>query len=230
MNIIIATVKDWNIEAAYNFQKANSNMHNITILTEYDKLTLSYVQSLAPQYIFFPHWSKMIPDEIFNNYECIVFHMTDLPFGRGGSPLQNLISRGVYETQISAIKVCDECDAGDIYLKLPLCLHGGAEEIYIRASKIVFDKMIPHIIENTPSPIKQMGEVECFKRRTPNMSEIAPNMSIEQIFDMIRMLDAPEYPRAFIDFGEYRLKFSRPKLSNDGVYADVKIERISEHE
>ena len=31
--------------------------------------------------------------EIHENYKCIIFHMTDLPFGRGGSPLQNLISR-----------------------------------------------------------------------------------------------------------------------------------------
>jgi len=28
--------------------------------------------------------------------------MTDLPFGRGGSPFQNLIARGIYDTKIIA--------------------------------------------------------------------------------------------------------------------------------
>ncbi len=34
-----------------------------------------------------------MPREIFENWACVVFHMTDLPYGRGGSPLQNLIVR-----------------------------------------------------------------------------------------------------------------------------------------
>ena len=56
--------------------------------------------------------------------------MTDLPFGRGGSPLQNLITRGISKTKISALRCNEEIDAGPIYLKRPLSLHGSAEEIY----------------------------------------------------------------------------------------------------
>jgi len=43
--------------------------------------------------------------------------MTDLPFGRGGSPLQNLIERGIKKTKISAIKVDGGIDTGDIFFK-----------------------------------------------------------------------------------------------------------------
>jgi methionyl-tRNA formyltransferase len=43
--------------------------------------------------------------------------MTDLPFGRGGSPLQNLISRKIYNTKLSAIRVVKELDAGPVFLK-----------------------------------------------------------------------------------------------------------------
>ena len=46
-----------------------------------------------PKYIFFPHWSKKVDTKIVNNYECVCFHETDLPYGRGGSPIQNLILR-----------------------------------------------------------------------------------------------------------------------------------------
>ena len=43
--------------------------------------------------------------------------MTDLPYGRGGSPLQNLILKGKKTTKITAFKMIDKIDAGPIYLK-----------------------------------------------------------------------------------------------------------------
>lgn len=58
------------------------------------------VSDLAPRYLFFVHWSWKVPPEIVNNYECICFHMTDVPYGRGGSPLQNLIVRGHRQTKL----------------------------------------------------------------------------------------------------------------------------------
>ena len=51
--------------------------------------------------------------------------MTDLPFGRGGSPLQNLIIRGIYDTKISAIKANKEIEAGDIYCQHNLNIKNG---------------------------------------------------------------------------------------------------------
>ena len=59
-------------------------------------ISLEYLERINPRCIFFPHWSHRIPKEVHDRFECIVFHMTDLPFGRGGSPLQNLIARGIY--------------------------------------------------------------------------------------------------------------------------------------
>ena len=76
-----------------------------------------FLSKLNPDIIFIPHWSFIISDKIFNKFKCIVFHMTDLPYGRGGSPLQNLISRGFSETKISAIVVEKQLDAGPVYLK-----------------------------------------------------------------------------------------------------------------
>src|SRR5438309_1086129 len=96
-------------------------------------LRLDLVDELAPRYIFFLHWSWKVPDELVQRYECVCFHMTDVPFGRGGSPLQNLIIRGLSETRLTALRMSREFDAGPVYLKEPLSLAGGAEEIYMRA-------------------------------------------------------------------------------------------------
>ncbi len=37
-------------------------------------------------------------------FECVCFHMTDVPYGRGGSPLQNLIIREPQEYETDRVK------------------------------------------------------------------------------------------------------------------------------
>lgn len=217
---IIATTKDWNIR---NFAKISKEIQgNWHLLTNEEDLTLEKVEQLNPKYIFLPHWSWIIPKEVYSNFQCIVFHMTELPFGRGGSPLQNLVVRGIYETKISAIRVTEVLDAGPIYLKRNLYLHGGAEEIFIRASDITFD-MIKYIVKHKPSPVEQEGEPVIFKRRTPAESRIPDVRDLNKVFDWIRMLDAEGYPRAFIETENLRLKFSRASLKSGYILADVKI-------
>ena len=64
-----------------------------------------HLNELAFQKLFTPHWSYIIPCSIWENFECFVFHMTDLPFSRGGSPLQNLLARGFKKMKISALSM-----------------------------------------------------------------------------------------------------------------------------
>ena len=146
--ILIATIKDWNINNFYEFKKKFEDKYNLYLITNKDDLIYQNVKDLNPKYIFFPHWSWLIPNEIYKNYECILFHMTDLPYGRGGSPLQNLIIKGIYKTKISAIKVDKQMDSGDIYFKEDFDIsEGSAEEIFIKASKITFEKLIPKFLK-----------------------------------------------------------------------------------
>lgn len=93
MKIIVATVKSWNIERAEELQRKYEGIHEIVIYTNKEGFSLKNICDFQPDYIFLPHWSYIIPREITDNWECVVFHMTDLPYGRGGSPLQNLIVR-----------------------------------------------------------------------------------------------------------------------------------------
>jgi methionyl-tRNA formyltransferase len=179
MKIIIATIKSWNIEKADILKKNISSKNiNVQIITQKEQLDFVSVKEYNPDYIFFPHWSWIIPEEIFSNFNCIVFHMTDLPFGRGGSPLQNLIVNGYKETKISAIKVEKGLDEGDIYIKEGLSLDGSAQDIYKRASNIIFTRMIPYILENNPTPCKQTGEIVEFSSLKPKDGEILPSFSI----------------------------------------------------
>lgn len=223
MKIIIATIKSWNIEHARQLQKQQKGIHEILIFTEKDELTYDNVCNFEPDYIFFPHWSYYIPQEITDAWECVVFHMTDLPYGRGGSPLQNLIVRGHKNTKVSALRVTVELDGGPVYMKRPLSLEGTAQEILNRCSDVIFHEMIPCFLDGKPEAVAQSGEPVIFKRRKPEDSEIKIDMELGTIYDQIRMLDAEGYPRAYIDYGGYRLYFEEARLDKSGKLLEAKV-------
>ncbi|MCH2539011.1 MAG: hypothetical protein MK000_01485 [Anaerolineales bacterium] len=222
--IIVATVGSWNVSRFHQWE--SDNQHDVHLITGQAEFNLEAVIEFAPHYIFFPQWYWKIPEAIFENYECVVFHMTDLPFGRGGSPLQNLILRGIYRTQLSAIRVVEVMDSGPVYLKHPLSLHGSATEIYIRASETTFE-MIDEILESRLTPKNQKGEVVKFKRRTASESEIPPRDDLQDLYDFIRMLDAEGYPQAFLTHAGYRYEFSRASLRDGHIVADVMVVPLS---
>lgn len=193
------------------------------ILTTPRQLNPDQLESYDVRTIFFPHWSHKIPASIHERFECVIFHMTDLPYGRGGSPLQNLVVRGHENTQISALRCVEELDAGPVYLKRPLNLNGSAEEIFLRADRII-ESMIVEIIDNKPTPKPQTGKPTTFKRRRPEQSDWSKAEDLDAVFDHIRMLDAEGYPPAFIDIGPFRVTFSRASRRLDCVQADACIE------
>ncbi len=219
---IIATIKSWNIDAANKFIAINPGLE-VELVTKKEALNLERVKRFGPRYIFFPHWSWMIPQEIYDNFECVVFHMTDLPYGRGGSPLQNLIERGIYKTKISALKVVGQVDAGPIYMKRDLDLQGSAEQIFKCFSEIVFKDMIPSIIQNAPKPIAQEGPEVMFARRRSEQSDIAELASGTKVYDYIRMLDAEDYPPAFVETAALNIEFSDARLEGGYVLAQARI-------
>lgn len=220
---IILSEKEWNrnlismLENEYNNTNwlliNNNNDFNSDVLSKHniDK-------------IFIPHWSYIIPKEIYSNYECIVFHMTDLPYGRGGSPLQNLIVRGHTETKISALRVVKELDAGSIYLKRDLSLEGTAEEIFIRANSII-EGMISEIISEDLKSKEQEGDIVKFTRRKPEESNINTVEELQKVYDYIRMLDAKGYPHAFIETSNLKVEFTNANYNADDeiITAHVRI-------
>lgn len=210
-------------------QLARRTGHQFTIFSSKEDVTGERVAAIQPRYIFFPHWSYLIPPDVYQNFECVVFHMTNLPFGRGGSPLQNLIARGIYETKISALRCEKELDAGPIYMKRPLSLDGTAEEIYQRAAGVM-EEMIVEMVEKEPKPVPQSGKPVKFRRRKPEESDLKAVSNLRQAFDHIRMLDADGYPRAFLETEHLRLEFSQAALKDDHVAADVKITYKRDHE
>lgn len=191
-----------------------------------EQLTLVELDQHQPRYIFFLHWSWKVPQDVINAYECVCFHMTDVPYGRGGSPLQNLIVRGHRQTKLTALRMVEDFDTGPVYFKADLSLEGNAEEVYLRASRLSA-QIIRQIVELEPTPQPQVGEPVIFKRRKPQESRIPAAADLSTLHDFIRMLDAEGYPRAFFEHGGFRYEFSRAALYDGRIMADVHITAIA---
>ena len=85
---LIVTQKKWHHS---NFNKIKKK--NIKLISNKKKFNFKNIKKINPELIFFPHWSYKVSEKILNNYKCVCFHETDLPYGRGGTPIQNLIIR-----------------------------------------------------------------------------------------------------------------------------------------
>jgi methionyl-tRNA formyltransferase len=222
---VVATIKPWNLAA---FARRTPGMPGDWHLVEDPKnLTVDALARLAPRYVFFPHWSWRVPNDVLERFECVCFHMADVPYGRGGSPLQNLVLRGHRETKLSALRMVEELDAGPVYLKMPLSLAGSAQQIFERLADLAFD-MMEEIARSTPVPVAQTGTPVVFARRKPEQSRLPEDGTPEAIYDFVRMLDADSYPRAFLEHGDWRIEFSDAQPAGDDVVAQVRISRRKE--
>lgn len=191
-------------------------------LREPAELTVEALRGFAPSHVFFPHWSWRIPRAIHDAFECVIFHMTDVPYGRGGSPLQNLVVRGVENTRLTALRCTEAMDAGPVYLKVPLSTLGSAEEVMLRAVALM-EPMIVRLVSERLQPVAQEGDPVIFHRRKPADGDLAAATSLESVHDLIRMLDGEGYPPAFLKVGRLRLEFTRAGRRLDHVAADVRI-------
>ncbi|WP_412852677.1 hypothetical protein [Ectothiorhodospira shaposhnikovii] len=216
---IFASCKPWH-RALFD-HISNENNANWCYVSNTSELEEA-LSKTKPRYIFFLHWNWIVPEAIWKEYECVCFHMTDVPYGRGGSPLQNLILAGHTQTMLTALRMEKEMDAGPVYAKRPLSLDGFAQEIYLRTGKLSVE-IIHWMIEHNPQPAPQEGEVVTFKRRKPEQSSLPSNGSLRNAYDFIRMLDADGYPNAFVEHGDYRINFRNARLDSDRIIAEVEI-------
>lgn len=217
---LIVTKKKWHLD---NLKKINKK--NIKLISNLKNFNFKEIKQINPKLIFFPHWSYKVSEKILNHYKCICFHETDLPYGRGGTPIQNLIIRGVKKTKITAFIMNNEIDAGEIITKKNLSLEGSAQEIYERSSTIIF-KMILEIIKMRKiKTYKQKGEIVKFKRLKNNSNLNSRIKSINQLYNHIRMLDADSYPKAYLNIDKIRMTFFNVKKIKNKLLSTVIIDK-----
>tara|TARA_B100000035_G_scaffold134831_1_gene114792 strand:- start:2312 stop:2986 length:675 start_codon:yes stop_codon:yes gene_type:complete len=217
MNIAICNSKNW-----FNLSEKTSSQHRILNIRKKKELSLEMLKNFQPDFVFFPHWNWIVEKEVFNEFTCVVFHTAPLPYGRGGSPIQNLIKRGYTSSPVCALSMSDGIDSGPIYDQLDISLEGNLSEILIRLNKAV-NLLIERLIKNLPEPKEQNGEVKIFKRLSHKDNEISMDASFEEFYNKIRMLDDSSYPNAYLKLENTIIEFSEISKVSDEIFCKVRI-------
>jgi methionyl-tRNA formyltransferase len=220
-NYVVASSKDWYNECTHS--KEYNSLNIIKITTKHE-LNLDFLEKVNPRYIFFPHWSWKVDSEIFERYECVVFHTAPLPFGRGGSPIQNLILRDIKKSPVCALRMTEIIDGGPIYDSIEVSLDGSIEEIFLKIA-ICVEKLIIKICQEKIEAREQKGDIVSFVRLNYADNELRSKYSIKELYDRIRMVDGNGYKNAYINFGDYKIEFSDSRIQNNEIVAKIRLYR-----
>ena len=141
---------------------------------------------------------KIIPQKYLGLHDMnIVIHGSDLPKGRGFSPLSWQISEDKREIVFTLFEVGDEVDAGDYYMKRKMSLDGNElfHEWRSKCADFISDMALEflHNKDNYP-PSLQSGEATFYPKRGKADDEVMPEHSLEMMFDKLRACDPDRYP------------------------------------
>ena len=68
-NYVILSEKPWNSTLIERLSKKTE--HNWILISSKHEFTFENLKTINPEKIFIPHWSYIIPSNIFNFFECI---------------------------------------------------------------------------------------------------------------------------------------------------------------
>jgi methionyl-tRNA formyltransferase len=141
------------------------------------------------------------------NEHNLVVHASDLPQGKGWSPLTWKILGGENRIPVVLFEAAEHVDSGRIYVKATmeftgLELIGELREVLAKTTFQLCNQFIqqyPGIVQEAQ---EQQGEVSYYPRRTPQDSRIRPELSIQEQFQLFRVADNDKYPCYFELGGE----------------------------
>ena len=144
-------------------------------------------------------------EKIFRNLNLnknnIVVHESYLPKGKGWSPLSWQVIDGENEIPITLFEADIDVDAGQIYLQECIKLSGHELNNEIKHKQgLITNSLIEKYVLTYPS-LKgkvQKGESTFYNKRTPKDSELNINKSIDEQFNLLRVVDNLNYPAYFI--------------------------------
>lgn len=144
-----------------------------------------------------------------NKYNLVV-HESDLPKGKGWSPLTWQVLEGRNEIPVTLIKASEKVDAGDIYEQVVLKLKGTelVDELRVLQGNATIDLILSFINKYPHNIAKvQEGESTFYPRRNLDHSKLDIYKTIDEQFNLLRVCDNERYPAWFEINGEqYILK------------------------
>ncbi len=217
MHYQIALVSDeqsWFCEfASILANKLKEAGHNVTILHSGKDVQEGNIA-------FYLSYGQIISSGILaKNKHNIVVHASDLPVGKGWSPMSWQILEGKDEICVTLFEAVEKVDAGAIYLKKNLKFSSTEllDALRLKLGNLIvlmcleFINTFPDILLNKK---EQSGASTFYDRRFPKDSGLDPDKTIREQFNLLRIVDNEKYP-AFFELNGCKYKLCIKKMIAD---------------
>jgi hypothetical protein len=158
---------------------------------------------------FILSYSRIIDKKILEkNKHNLVVHESDLPNGKGWSPLTWQILEGKNDIPICLFEADEDVDSGMIYIKGNMRFSGAEllDELHLQQGETTI-AMCRQFIEEYPgvlnTAVRQSGDETFYSKRTPEDSRLDPAKTIEEQFNLLRIVDNKKYP-AYFEINNHR--------------------------
>ncbi len=163
-------------------------------------------------------WQSIVSREVLDRYRnTVVVHASDLPNGRGWSPMIWEIIEGRTEFTFSLLEAAEEVDSGTIYVQEKCSLSGTElvgelRDFQVRMTLSLCLKFLSCYPQSLSYGRAQVGDGTWYPRRGPEDSVLDPERTIADQFDLLRTVDNEAYPAFFEYRGErYLLKIEKDR-------------------
>lgn len=182
------------------------------------KFHRNYSEVTPGDLAFYLSCMKITPKAVLakNNYNFVV-HASDLPKGRGFSPIVWQVLEGRNDIPVTMISMAEPVDSGKIVAQTNLRLEGHELNDEMRSSlaKEIIGLCIEVANLNVPPTMTpQAGEPSWYDRRYPRDSELNTQKTIAEQFNLLRVVDNERYPAFFTHKGQkYIVKINKDESS-----------------
>jgi len=175
-------------------------------------------QAEAGDFCFCLSLGQLVPKAVRERFRhTLVVHESDLPRGKGWSPLTWQILEGQARIPVTLLEAAERVDSGPIYAQRWLQFQGHELIDELRAAQAAATRALCRwFVDDYPKGAEQarpqQGEESLYPRRRPDDSRLAPEQSLAAQFDLLRVVDNQRYPAFFVWRGErYTLAISEYK-------------------
>lgn len=209
ITILVDNLNSWALPHAKKLLDQLKKNHSVCLLHNQNEIK-------AGDVAIFLSCEKLVKDDVLQKSKYnLVAHASDLPQGKGWSPLTWQILEGKNDIPITLFEAVEKVDAGVVYDKAIIRFKG--HELIDEMQEIMGEKINEMIINFlnhclNVTGVKQIGEESFYQRRKPENSELDPDKNIIEQFNLLRVVDNEKYPAFFNYRGhKYILKIYKDK-------------------
>ena len=193
ITILVDNPNSWIIPYAEELaQKFSDKKHDVRVVHKHEEVTKGDILIMLS-------CNRIFRSLELNDYNLVV-HESDLPKGRGMSPFTWQIVEGKSEVVVSLLEATEELDAGVIYGKRRIVLKGTELVEEWRALQAeVTQELLLDFVDTYPQIqfVEQTGVPTFYPKRNIEDSKLDIHKSIDEQFNLLRVVDNERYPAWF---------------------------------